>query len=397
MARISRRTIQWTTQSGEPRTSEKYEASFHDRVGKRHRRLFSLKKDAQRWLDEQTAGLVTGQWADPRAGRESVRAYGERWLRRQVLAVNTASTYGTVLSNHILPALGEMRMDAVNRADVQSLVKEWEASSAASTVAARYSILAIMLRAAVKDRVIPTTPCVDITLPKTSSKAALVPISTDTVVALRDELPERYRAFATIAAGTGMRRGEILGLTLDRIAFDFGTIRIDRQLARSSRADHPVWGPPKTDSSTRTIPIADVVVDAISTHVRDFGHHESGLLFTTDVGAFIGTSTLHGAWQRAARRVGTDATPHDLRHYFASVQIRGGLSIKVLQALLGHKSAVETWDTYGHLMGDEDDRSRAVIDMALGGGPRPSAAATPANGDGRGRLLPTGESKTLPQ
>lgn len=136
------------------------------------------------------------------------------------------------------------------------------------------------------------------------------------------------------------RQPGVVGLTLDRIAFDFGTIRIDRQLARSSRAEHPVWGPPKTESSTRTIPIADVVVDAISTHVRDFGHHESGLLFTTDVGAFIGTSTLHGAWQRAATRVGTDATPHDLRHYFASVQIRGGLSIKVLQALLGHKSAV---------------------------------------------------------
>ena len=92
MARIRKRTIEWTTQTGEPRTSEKYEASFHDRVNKRHRRLFNLKKDAQRWLDEQTAGLVTGQWADPRAGRESVRAYGQRWLQRQVLAPNTAST-----------------------------------------------------------------------------------------------------------------------------------------------------------------------------------------------------------------------------------------------------------------------------------------------------------------
>ncbi len=127
-----------------------------------------------------------------------------------------------------------------------------------------------------------------------------------------------------------MRRGEILGLTLDRVAFDFGTIRIDRQLARSGRADNPVWGPPKTESSTRTIPVAEVVIEAITKHVEGFGLHGSGLLFTTDVGAFIGTSTLHGAWQRAARRVGTDATPHDLRHYFASVQIRGGLSIKVL-------------------------------------------------------------------
>lgn len=80
----------------------------------------------------------------------------------------------------------------------------------------------------------------------------------------------------------------------------------------------------------------------------------------------MGTSTLHGAWQRPARTVVTEATPHDLRHFFASVQIWGGQSIKVLQALLGHRSAVETWDTYGHLMGDEDDRGRAVIDAALG-------------------------------
>jgi integrase len=368
MASITKRTIRWTTQGGEPKTTERYEAVYRDRTGNRHRRLFVLKKEAQRWLDEQTAGLVTGQWADPRASRETVRAYGERWLRGQVLARSTAATYGTTLSNHIFPMLGAMRMDAINRVDVQSLVKEWEGGSAAArTVETRYSILAIMFRAAVKERLIPATPCVDITLPKTGAKSALVPISTETVIALRDELPERYRAFVTIAAGSGMRRGEILGLTLDRIALDFGTIRVDRQLARSSRVGMPVWGLPKTESSTRTIPVGDVVVDAIKQHVEDFGQHESGLLFTTDLGSFVGTSTLHGAWQRAARRVGTDATPHDLRHYFASVQIRGGQSIKVLQALLGHKSAVETWDTYGHLMGDEDDRSRAVIDAALGG------------------------------
>lgn len=366
MASINKRTIRWTTQQGEPRTAEKYEAVYRDRRGKRHRRLFALKKDAQRWLDEQTAGLVTGQWADPRAGRETVRAYGTRWLQRQILAPSTASTYATILSNHIFPTLGEMRMDAINRADVQTLVKEWETRAAPTTVEVRYSILAIVLRAAVKDRVIPITPCEDIKLPKIAAKSSLVPISTATVFALRDTMPARYRAFVTIAAGTGMRRGEILGLTLDRIAFDFGTIRVDRQLSRSSRAGSPVWGHPKTESSTRTIPVGDVVVDAIRQHVDEFGHHESGLLFTTDLGASVGTSTLHGAWQRAARKVPTAATPHDLRHYFASIQIRGGQSIKVLQALLGHKSAVETWDTYGHLMGDEDTRSRAVVDAALG-------------------------------
>ena len=171
-----------------PGRPTRYQADFYDRSGQRHRRMFDLKKDAQRWLDEQTAGLVTGQWADPRAGKESVRAYGERWLERQVLAHNTVATYGTILSNHIYPTLGTMRMAAVNRADVQSLVKEWQLTAAPSTVEARYSILAIMLRAAIKDRVIPVTPCVDIKLPKVAAKGALVPIDTETVLALREAI-----------------------------------------------------------------------------------------------------------------------------------------------------------------------------------------------------------------
>jgi hypothetical protein len=69
--------------------------------------------------------------------------------------------------------------------------------------------------------------------------------------------------------------------------------------------------------------------------------------------------------------------PHDLRHCFASVQIRAGRSIKVFQSLLGHKSEVETWDTYGHLMGDEDDRSRTVVEEALGNPDRSTSAVDP--------------------
>ena len=99
------------------------------------------------------------------------------------------------------------------------------------------------------------------------------------------------------------------------------------------------------------------------------------------VGNFVGTSTIHNACRIAARKVGTDATPHDLRHFFASGQIRGGQSIKVLQALLGHKSAVETWDTYGHLMGAEDTRSRAIVDSLIGND-RQRASVAPSENRG---------------
>ncbi|MCW2846562.1 MAG: xerD 1 [Marmoricola sp.] len=185
------------------------------------------------------------------------------------------------------------------------------------------------------------------------------------MLALREAISPGYRAFVTVGAGTGMRRSELLGLTLDRVAFDFARIRVDRQLSRMSRSDAVSFGPPKTESSTRVIPVAAVILDAIRHHEATYGHHQTGLLFTTESGSPLTPSTLHAAWQSAAQMIGVQATPHDLRHYFASVQIRGGQSIKVLQALLGNKSAVETWDTYGHLMGDEDDRSRSVIEDVL--------------------------------
>lgn len=366
MASVRRREVTWTAQSGESRTAIKYQADYYDRAGKRHRRLFDRKRDAQHWLDEQTAALVTGQWAAPQAGRETVQAYGERWLQRQVLADTTLATYVTVLTKHVFPTLGALRMDAVTREDIQKLVKDWQQDAAPSTAQQRYLVTAIMFRSALKDRVLPTTPCIDIKLPRLPAKSALVPISTEMVLALRDTITPRYRLFVTLAAGTGMRRGELLGLTLDRISFDFRTIRVDRQLSRASRGDAPIFVLPKTPSSTRTIPVGDVVLGAIREHVAEFGHHGSGLLFTGSTGSALAPSTLQSAWKTANTKLGLTATPHDLRHYFASAQIRGGQSIKVLQALLGHKSAMETWDTYGHLMGDEDPRSREVMDELLG-------------------------------
>ena len=105
-----------------------------------------------------------------------------------MIAPSTAGAYRTVLSNHIYPAIGPVRLDAITRADIQGLVKAWASGAAPRTVEGRYSILAILLRAAVKDRVIPTSPCIDIKLPKIAPKSALVPISTATVLALREAI-----------------------------------------------------------------------------------------------------------------------------------------------------------------------------------------------------------------
>jgi integrase len=75
--------------------------------------------------------------------------------------------------------------------------------------------------------------------------------------------------------------------------------------------------------------------------------------------------------------LGNEVTFHDLRHYYASLLIRHGESVKVVQKRLGHKSAVETLDTYSHLWPDSEDRTREAVDEVLGqaaGGPGAEAA-----------------------
>lgn len=365
MATIRKRSITWKTKTGEARTAQRWQVRYVDDAGKGFSRDFRLKRDAQDWLDEQTSKIVTGTHVSPRTSRQTLKAYADDWITRQVVRPSTEALYRAHLDGHIIPALGHRPLDTISRPMVQALVKAWAESSAAATTHGRYHTLAIVLRAAVTDRVLVRTPAEKIKLPDLNPRHSLTPISTETVLALADAIEPRYRALVLVAAGTGMRRGELLGLTRDRVADKFETILIDRQQARATTSSVPVFGPPKTASSHRTIHVAPVVIAAIKEHEERYGLHESGLIFTNTAGMVLTTSTLQSAWRTAARKVGTDATPHDLRHYFASVQLAGGISLKELQAQLGHKNASETLDTYGHLMKEDRGHSRALIENAL--------------------------------
>ena len=65
-------------------------------------------------------------------------------------------------------------------------------------------------------------------------------------------------------------------------------------------------------------------------------------------------------------------TCHDLRHFCASLLIHAGESVKTVQLRLGHSSAVETLNTYGHLWHDADDQTRDAVEAALGNNSRPT-------------------------
>lgn len=182
-----------------------------------------------------------------------------------------------------------------------------------------------------------------------------------------DAVPDRYRALIVFAAGMGLRQGECFGLTVDRVDFLRRHVRDDRQLI-NARAGVPEFGPPKSKASFRTVPMPEVVGNALSAHLARYRSGPAGLMFTNTFGNPLRRSAFNETWHRAriAGALPEWATFHDLRHFYASLLISRGCSVKVIQKRLGHQSAVETLDTYGHLWPDSDDETRNAVDLVLG-------------------------------
>ncbi|MHB1536727.1 MAG: site-specific integrase [Acidimicrobiales bacterium] len=189
----------------------------------------------------------------------------------------------------------------------------------------------------------------------------------DQVLALAAAVPRRYRAVVLSGAGLGLRPGELFGLAMDRLEFLKRVVRVDQQLVRV-RTKGVMLGPLKTSASYRSIPLPEVVGQAIAAHLQEWpSHPELGLIFTNERGGAIQQYPFGVMFEKACAKAGLPewATPHDLRHFYASTLIRSGASIKVVQTRLGHASAKVTLDVYGHLFRDEDDRTRQAIESAL--------------------------------
>jgi integrase len=122
--------------------------------------------------------------------------------------------------------------------------------------------------------------------------------------------------------------------------------------------------PPKTAASIRTIPLPDVVGEVLAQHIAAYGVEPGALLFTEDDGRPIHRAKWGHIVRGATGLVKVDATSHDFRHHAASLLIARGCSVKAVQSFLGHATAAETLDTYGHLWPDDDDKIRASIDGA---------------------------------
>ena len=176
---------------------------------------------------------------------------------------------------------------------------------------------------------------------------------------VRSGLGQRWEVIPVVLAGSGLRVGELLGLRLSDVDFLRRTIRVERQRLQSNQI-----APLKSKASRRTVPVGQVVIDALAAHLASYPTTDDAL-FTDD----LREPLTYRRWKRLlsdeAKAADVDVTSHSFGHFAASALISGSASVKQVQTFLGHASAMVTLRTYAHLWPGDEDRTRSVLDAAL--------------------------------
>ncbi|MCW2874406.1 site-specific integrase [Actinacidiphila oryziradicis] len=354
------------------------------------------KRQADAWLSNIEADMTRGQYIDPRAVRVTVKQHAERWLASLTMDPGTYVGTEQRVRLHVLPHLGGRTLGSLK----PSHVREWLRTLQDQGLAPAYrrvifANLCTMLNAAVDDRIIPQNPCrsSSVQAPRLDPRR-IVPWPRAQVLSVRAELPEQFRPTVDLAGGCGMRQGEIFGLAIEDMDPIDGLVHVVRQVKLIR--NRPVFAPPKSGKA-RSVPLPESVARSLEDHITRFPPVKvtlpwrtlggppvtATLLFYSDSGRELNRNAFNRSMWRPALAAadvpfGRENGMHALRHFYASVLLDAGESVKALSEYLGHHDPGFTLRTYTHLMPGSQKRTREAVDQAFAEGPASDDGPTTA-------------------
>lgn len=356
------------------KASTRWRVRFLDDAGARKERLFDTKSDAVRFSEsvsvvrhkdlsssaKKHGGLTFAQVAEAyldacERGREggaplepvTVRAYREEINRR------------------ILPIVGSRPITSISRNDVKAVRDALMLSVTRTSARRQLFLFKAVLNYAVDEGMIGHAPTERVTVKVDRRRAASTKLMVHTpeemsaILTAAKELRcstgryastgmrwKRLETMLHVLVFTGLRMSELRGLPVSAINLDKGTLRVIQRADRDG-----VVGPPKSASAYRTVQMPD----SLQALLRGW---EGGgdLLFPTATSKPMCHNNLSkNLWRRVQEKAGvTILNPHSTRHFFASMLIRQGANVKVIQEAMGHSDPMFTMRVYGHLFVDEE-------------------------------------------
>ncbi|MFF9644769.1 tyrosine-type recombinase/integrase [Kitasatospora aureofaciens] len=368
------------------------------RTGRQREETFRTKTLAEAHGTKMEADKDQGTYIDPDAGKISLRAYAEDYLKRRVVADSTISNYTAFVSNHLLPALGRKTLASITKRDIEHFKAAISKVLAESTVHDRMKLVKHIFWTAKEEKLIQEDPAKDVKTTPGSNAVDEDEIPTLVEVNLiHQHISPQYKLTIPLQAGAGLRISEALAFHDGCLREDF--IRVRWQISsKANRNDCKTRLVPlkhRSEGEYRDVPVARFIVAECHDHVADWA--PVPLEFEDKAGkrrmvkvffaprergkGIMPTANTYAYHFRkacvAAGLVNADGsakyTPHSLRHFFASTALANGVPIHEVSRWLGHKSIKTTVDIYGHLVPEAWDRCRDIMQMAM----RPEAPQGP--------------------
>lgn len=379
MASISRRTV-----SGKPR----YDVNYREPDGRKRRKTFLKRVDADAFARTIETDKLRGTYLDLDAGRESFGAYAERWITHTSRDPQTLAIRQRILRLHIAPAIGDVELRKVTGSTLRGLISSLEVAD--KYAADIFGLVSSILTAAVDDKLIPTNPAKDASVRRQKPRAPrrkIQPWPDEWIDAMHTAIHDRYKITITLAAGLGLRQGEVFGLAVEDVDMLRGVVRVKRQVKMVGKT--LVFAPPKArkdGDAPREIPLPADVRAELAAHLSTYpaqavtlpwrepdGKPTTVHLITTTRNdqAIRRTSYNETVWSTARKHAGLtiggeiETGMHGLRHWYASSLLAGGASAVEVSAYLGHSDVAFTLRTYGHLMPSSESRAREAIEAAF--------------------------------
>ncbi|HFL0993150.1 site-specific integrase [Enterococcus faecium] len=296
-----------------------------------------------------------------------VKQYLDFWMEEYVklnLKYNTYENYRFTIKNHINGYLGKKKLTDLSPALLQNFINaEFKKGYSKKTMTITHSVLKNALNMAVYPwGLIKQNPMLYVKIPKSearpTTKKDLKIISLEDFDHMLEITPEGHPFYIPLNIGfyTGMRVGEVCGLTWDDVDFSNGTITVEKQMVKNDGAW--VYGTPKTSSSNRTIFIGQTLLAILKKHKKQqlenrmkYGklYIDSNAVCTKEDGELVTPSVVKWNTRRISNALSLSFNFHSLRHTHATLLLENGAKMKEISERLGHSRISITMDTYSHV------------------------------------------------
>ena len=314
-------------------------------------------------LTQITGTIDEGTYIEPSQYRlsEWINIWLEIYVKPTVKDFTYDSYYG-ICKNHIIPNLGNVKLKDLTTTMIQKFYNSLlQKGLSTKTVKGIHGIFHRLLKQAFLVGEIKQNPTERCILPKVK-KPKIEPLEDEDITRFLEGIKgHRYENVYFITLFTGLRQGEVLGLSWDCVNFQENSILINKQLRRDTHyaGSKYIIDSTKNDQE-REITVAPSVMmvlekqrawqEKCAKKAGSAWNNEWNLVFTNELGEHLSHPTVYKNYKAIMRNLGIENKRfHDLRHTYAVAALESGDDIKTLQGNLGHATASFTLDRYGHV------------------------------------------------